>query len=216
MTRFPLLDVASAALALVSLPLEASAEPLASGGPVVGAHLGASFGQPFGDLGTGFAGQLEFGWVLDLPAPIDRDFQLVLAGQYAGPSASGDGAEPDPRLPGGSALSYDLTERQAIVDLGVLYRLPFGATIRPTAGLGARMFLTRTELTARAGGSTIPAREETATHFGLFASGGAEWSLGPGAISAQVQLGYGGETGGTIRNANLGSLAVLAGYRHFL
>jgi len=77
------------------------------------------------------------------------------------------------------------------------------------------MFLIRTELTARVGGSTIPAREETSTRFGLVVGGGAEWSLGPGAISAQLQLGHGGKTGGTIRDANLGCLALLAGYRHF-
>lgn len=206
---------AAAPASTAAQPAGAAAGPLMAGGPVVGAHLGAGFGQVFGDLGTSFVGQLELGWVLDLPDPVDRGIQIFVDGQYAGPESNGRAAKPDERLPDGDGVHYSVVERQAIVDLGVRYRFPLEGELRPFVSLGGRLFLLRSELKASAGGVKFPDREETGTHVGMVADGGLDWLIGSNAVSFALQMGYGGDTGARIRNAGLGSLSMLLGYRRF-
>lgn len=207
---------AGLALSVALAPAALRAAPLEASGPVVGARIGAGFGQPFGDLGTTFVGQVEFGWVLDLPEPIGRSLQPFLAGSYAGPGTTGKASEPDPRLPADAGVKYDATVRQGTIDVGTLYRLPLDGAFRPYASLGCRVVLVRTLLTAGAGGVEFPDREETGTHVGLVGGLGLDWLLGPGAVNGELQAGYVGDTGGRIRDANLGTMNLLVGYRLFL
>lgn len=200
-------------IVLSAAPAVASAEPL---GLVAGAKLGAGFPQPFGELGTTFVGELELGYQLPLPEPVGRDLEVFFAGRYSAPGTEGQG-EPDERLPGGEPLRYEVTQRQAVLTLGVLYRIAVPVEdFRPTVSLGGRCWLQRTELKAAANAKSMGEWEETATNFGPFAAVGGEYTLGPGAVLLELQVGAAALDGEIFHDASSGSLDVLAGYRLML
>lgn len=206
----------TAAVVLTLAPVKSHAAPLDAGGAVIGARLGAGFGQPLGDLGTSFVGQLELGWVLDLPEPFGRSLQPFFACGYTGPESERKTGEQDPRLPEGAGVAAAVSVKQVLLDTGLLYRLPLDGALRPYASAGLRVALARTELTSSAGGVKFPDREETGTHLGFVSGLGVDWLLGPGAVDAELQFAYVGDTGGRIRDAGLGALSLLVGYRLFL
>lgn len=191
---------------------------LAEVGLVAGAKLGGGFGQPFGELGTTFIGELELGFTLP---PLGRSIEIFLAGQYAAPTTekkgiadkSGPGGES--RLPG--EWKYSLTERQAILTLGGLYRLPLATPLfRPYIALGGRAYFLRTEVNGSAGGESFGGNEETATKFGFYGALGGELHFGPGAVLLEVQTGYAAVDGFVLRDTNVGSLNAALGYRLFI
>ncbi len=178
---------------------------------VLGAKLGGGFSQPFGDLGSSFVTELELGYLL---SPLNRSFELFLAGQYAAPKAEGKGIT-DPRLP--APASYTIKQQQAIITLGVVYRLPLAIDfIRPYAALGGRAYLTRTTVNGKTGAESFGENEETATNFGIFGALGAELHIGPGAVLLELQTGYARIDGFVLRDTSAGSLNVALGYRLFL
>jgi hypothetical protein len=208
-------------LLVVSLPHLSSAqtpaeEPIAYArgtGLAVGLKLGGGFGQPFGDLGTSFVGELEVGYVLP---PLNRAIEIFLAGQYTAPSTEGT-VESDARLPGTGVMSYELTQRQAILTLGVLGRIPIPVRLlRPYVAAGGRLYLMRTEVTGTGGGEPFGDNEETASQLGFFAALGGELFVGPGALLLEIGLGYAPVDGFVLRNTNVGSLSTSLGYRLFL
>jgi hypothetical protein len=187
-------------------------------GLVVGGKLGGGFGQPFSELGTTFVGELELGFTLP---PLRRSIEIFIAGQYAAPTTEKKGIA-DESGPGGTSRlpgewEYSLTERQAIVTLGGLYRLPLPTPLfRPYLALGGRMYLLRTEVNGRSGGETFGGNDETATKFGFYGALGGELHVGPGAVLLEVQTGYAGVDGFVLRDTNVGSLNVALGYRLFI
>ena len=214
--------LAAALLCLgVAAPAAEAATPhegggLAELGLVLGAKTGASFGQAFSELGTSFVGELEIGYTLPLPAPLGRDFEILLALQYAGPSAEGTGS-PDERLPAGAALDYELTEQQLVLTLAALYRVPIGSDlIRPYVAAGVRSYFLRTEIEASAEGEAFGAHEETATSLGPYGALGGELFLGPGALLLELQVGYATLDGTIFADHNVGALNTVLGYRLFL
>lgn len=189
---------------------------LADLGLVLGVKAGAAFGQPFGDLGTSVLAELELGYNLPLPDPVGRDLGLFFSAQYAAPGAEGRG-EADARLPDGAPAEYTLTERQAVLTLGVIYRIPVpGDLIRPYAAAGGRVYLLRTEIESEAGGESFGAHEETATQLGPYGALGAELYLGPGALLLELQVGYATLDGAVFDDHNTGALGLALGYRLFL
>lgn len=187
-------------------------------GLVVGGKLGGGFSQPFSELGTSFVGELELGYTLP---PLGRSIQLFLAGQYSAPTTEQKELEdtfgPDgtTRLPG--TWQYQLTERQAIVTLGGLYRLPLSTPLfRPYIALGGRMYLLRTEIDGKAAAEAFGKNEETATKFGFYGALGGELHVGPGAVLLEVQTGYAAVDGFVLRDTNVGALNVAVGYRLFI
>ncbi|MDY0058987.1 MAG: hypothetical protein RBU45_04190 [Myxococcota bacterium] len=182
-------------------------------GLVVGAKLGAGFGQPFSELGTAFVPELELGYLLP---PLQRSLQLSFTTSWAAPGSEGK-APADARLPGDGVMSYSLTEQQLIFGLGLLYRLPLSIEwLRPYAAAGARLYLLKTEVDGAAGGEAFGGNEETATEPGFVGLLGSDFFVGPGALNLELQLGYAGVDGYVMRNTSVGALNVLLGYRFFL
>ncbi len=180
-------------------------------GIVAGAKVGGGFSQPFGDLGSSFLTELEVGYVL--PA-LEHSLQLFLSGGYTQPKAEGKGID-DPRLPG--PASYTLTQQQAMVTLGVLYRLHLSSDlIRPYAALGPRLYMLRTKISGKAGSSSFGDNEETATKIGAFGALGAELHFGPGAVLCEVSLAWVKLDGYVLRDTSAGALGLALGYRLFL
>lgn len=191
---------------------------LAEVGLVVGAKLGGGFSQPFGALGTSFVGEFELGY--NLP-PLRRSIEIFVTGQYSAPKTDGNGIA-DTFGPGGKSripgtMSYELTEQQAIVTLGGLYRLPLPTPLfRPYIALGGRLYMLRTKVSGSAGTQGFGENQETAMKAGFFGALGGEIHFGPGAVLLEVQTGYAGVDGFVLRDTNVGALNVALGYRLFI
>jgi hypothetical protein len=191
---------------------------LAGVGLVVGALAGGGFSQPFSKLGTSFVGELELGYVLP---PLRHSIELFVSGQYAAPKTSGSNIQ-DTFGPGGASripgtMSYEVTEQQAIVTLGALFRIPLPTPLfRPYVSLGGRAYLLKTQVSGNAGGQAFGDNAETATKFGFFGALGGEIHFGPGAVLLEVQTGYAGVDGFVLRNTNVGALNAALGYRLFI
>jgi len=150
------------------------------------------------------------------PAPIGRDLSFTLSGRYTAPELAARG-QPDPRLPGGEAASFGIVQRQAAIGIGLLYRVPLGPTwIRPTVAAGVRTYLQRTELAVRAAGEAMGQWEETSTSVGGYGALGAEARVGPGAFLIEAVAGSAALDGAIFRDAQAGSVDVVAGYRWML
>lgn len=186
-------------------------------GLVLGLKLGAGFSQPFSELGSSVVTELELGYLLPLPDPVGRSFELFLILHYAQPSVEGEIEQADPRLPDDGIMKYDITQQQLVLTPGVLYRLPMGGElVRPYAALGARIYMMRTLIEAEAAGESFGDSEETATSVGFYGALGCDIFLGPGAILAELQLAYAGLDGYVMRDTNVGALNLAVGYRLML
>lgn len=186
---------------------------LAGVGLVVGLKVGGSFGQVTSDLGAAFVPELELGYTLPFA---DRALEVFLSGQWAAPTMTG-GAEADARLPGDGAMTFELTQQEAILSLGLLYRIPLSTPVlRPYVGVAGRVYLMRTDVTGQAGGEAFGANEETGTSWGVLGLAGVDFFLGPGALLAELQFGWAPLDGKVLADTNTGALGVMVGYRLFL
>lgn len=182
--------------------------------PKIGGGLSQIF---FNGLGATFVGELELGYTLPLPEPVGRDIQLFLSGQYAGPSGKQTVSTPDARLPGDGSWQYELTMHQAVFTLGALYRIPVPLSwLRPYAGLGGRMYRSWTLVRGAANGEAFGENLEQSTDFGGYGEVGADFFVGPGAIMAELQLGFTPIDSFVMRDTNAGALNLAIGYRFFL
>ena len=197
----------------------ASAEPLLyekaglyETGLVVGLSAGADFSSPFNELGTSPALGLELGWLL--PA-LDRSLQLLVAGQWAAPTGSGDVAA-DPRLPGDGVAHYDVDQQTLRLTLGLRYRLPLDGAIRPYAMLGGRAWLLETTMKGDADGQAFGTYVEKSTEYGVVGALGGEWHTDYGALALEVEGGYAGYDRTLYEASAVGTLAVQLAWRFFL
>lgn len=196
---------------------------LLGAGLVAGAKLGGGFGQPFNELQTSFVGELELGYNLPFAK---RSLGLFLSGQYNAPSSEQSGlqdelgADGESRVP--AEYGYTLTQRQAVLTLGAIYRIPLNLPLlRPYAALGGRYYMMRTELEGQVSPKSGPAlpfgsNQETSSAFGFYGALGAELYLGPGAALLEVQTGQASTDQFILRSTNVSSLNVALGYRVFL
>lgn len=186
---------------------------LAGIGLTVAAKFGGGFSQAFSELGAAFVPELELGITLPFA---ERMLEVFVSGQWAAPTTDGT-AGPDPRLPGDQLMTYEVTQQQVALTLGLRLRIPIPSELfRPHFALGARLYLMRTEVSGEGGGEAFGDNEETATEAGFFAAVGGELFVGPGALLLEVQLGYASLDGFVMRDTNVGALNVMLGYRLFL
>ena len=184
---------------------------LLGAGVSAGLKLGAGFSQPFDDLGSAFATELEVGYLLPFA---DRSLAIIASGAYSAPKAEGKGLT-DARLPG--SAQYALTQQTAAISLGLTYRLRLPLPmLRPYASLGPRLFLMRTKIDGSAGGQAFGPNEETVTRVGLFGALGAELHFGPGAALLELSLAWARIDNYVLRDTSVGALSISLGYRIFL
>lgn len=159
--------------------LTASAED--GGKPLhIGAHVGVVLPQLQSELGSALGLELEAGY------RVWKNLSPFVGVSYTQPSVHHSAL--DPRLP----VDYmtDTTQREIIVTAGVMWRfLPAGSTFNAYGGLGARIWLLETITNGEAGGAEFLENRETSTRVGFGASAGAEYALGPGAATAELDLG---------------------------
>jgi hypothetical protein len=179
-------------------------------GLVLAPKVGASFAQPFGDLGTSYIPELELGY--NLPV-LKRSLGLFVSGAYTAPKANG--TLRDDRLP--EPVKYTLTQQQAQVTLGLLYRVPLATKwFRPYLSAGPRLFAMRTGAKGKGGSEPFGKNEETSTKLGVFAALGGELHVGPGALLLELSLSWVKIDGYILRNTSAGALGLSLGYRFFL
>ncbi len=193
---------------------------MSGAGVVAGAKLGGGFGAPFNQLDAAFVGELELGYNLPF---MDRALGVFLSGQYVAPSMQGDGiVDPygfgpgDPsRLPG--EASYTLEQQQAVMTLGLIYRVPLSIPMfRPYGAIGGRYLMMKTAISGEAGGEPFGTNEETAGVFGMYGALGGELYLGPGAVLLEMQWSRAHVEQYIMRNTNVSTLNAALGYRIFL
>jgi hypothetical protein len=189
----------------------------ANTGVVLGAKLGGGLGQVTSEFGASYVLELELGYMLPLPKPVGRSFELFVTGQYMRPSTTGTTTADDPRLPGDGTLHYDVAEQELALTLGVLYRLPLPIDLlMPYAAAGARLYMLRSTVTGSGGGQALGTTEETSSEAGAYFALGADFFLGPGALLAELQFAYGGVDRFVLRDTNVGTLNLAVGYRLML
>jgi len=161
--------------------------------------------------------ELELEYLLPLPKPVNHSLGLFASAGYTQPKTDGSEGEPDPRLPGDGVLKYEVTQQQVMLSFGALYRIPVGLDfMMPYGGVGARVYMQKSKVTASGGGESFGENDETQTDVGLLVLGGVDFFLGPGALLAEIQFGYAGLDGFVMRNTNTGALNIAVGYRFIL
>lgn len=179
----------------------------------IGLKVGGGFSQVFSDLGAAFVPELEVGVILPV---LDQALTIFVAGQWAAPTAEGS-EEADARLPGDGVMSWEVTQSQAIITFGLLFRIPAGGDLlRPYLAGGGRVYLMETEVSGAAGGEAFGTNTETATQWGGYGAAGVDFFVGPGAILVELQVGYSALDGYVMRNTNTGALNAMVGYRLML
>ncbi|MGD8859242.1 MAG: hypothetical protein PVI30_04470 [Myxococcales bacterium] len=195
-------------------PGENPLEKRANLGLIVGGKIGGGIGAPVSELGGTYVLELELGWALPLPAPVNHSIEVFFAGQYAQPETDGTEGEPDARLPDDGTFGYEVTQQMLGLTLGALYRIPVGSELlMPYGGAGARMYLLNTKVRGEAAGESFGENEETQTDIGLVVMGGLEVFVGPGALLGEVSFSWASVDGFVLRDTAVGGLGLSVGYR---
>lgn len=184
-----------------------------SGGLLLAGKIGGI--ASFNGLDPFIVGGLEAGWIF---GALNRGLAAFLQVEYSAPPASGSVTEDfDPaRVPGG-AYSWELVQKQFVFQPTFMYRLTgISDTITPYAGIGPRLYLLETVVRGKADDQPIGDTFERSTKFGLGVPLGAELSLGPGGLFAEVLLQWGPLKHETTGKTHLGSGSLFLGYRLLL
>jgi opacity protein-like surface antigen len=188
-----------------------SGHPSVENSFVVGPHVGGQY-PAFSDLG--FWGM--FGLEIGYQPPIDgRPLEIAVIGRYTQPGAEGSGE--DPSLgDGGAEYSWELTQRQLILDLVGIYRFRgVSESLHPYAMAGPRMNLMRAKLSAEGNGADFGETRETNTEYGFVVGGGMDYRLGPGTLFGELKFGWTQLDQTLTGPSNTGSFVLDLGYRFF-
>ncbi|MDH5672856.1 MAG: hypothetical protein OEZ06_11950 [Myxococcales bacterium] len=194
-------------------PLEKRAES----GFTAGAKIGGGLGAPVSEFGASYTLELELGWALPLPDPINHSLAIFASGRYTEPTTEGTQGQADPRLPGNGVSSYGLTQQELSLSFGLLYRVPIGSELlMPYGGAGLRVFMLNVKTAGDVADQAFGQNEETYTDYGLMVAGGLEVFAGPGAVLLEAQFGWASVEGYVLRDTSVGGLSLAVGYRVIL
>lgn len=183
-------------------------------GLVIGGKVGAGLGKPWSEFGATPAFELELGYALP---PLHRSIEVFVSGQYIQPGIDGVTTQADPRLAGAGVVNYQIVQQGFALSLGGLYRIDVGSRLlMPYAGLGARLYMLRTNAKGDVTGQALGENHETQSRAGLLLLGGGELFLGPGAVLAELSFGWASIDRYVLRKTNLGALSLSLGYRLML
>jgi hypothetical protein len=197
-------------------PVENPLETRAEAGFAIAGKLGGGIGKPVSEFGGTPAFELELEYLLPLSPPIGHSLGFFLSGQYAQPGFDGS-ADADPRLPGDGVLHYELGQQQLTLSLGARYRFDVGSDLlMPHAGIGGRLYMLRTTVKGEVGGESYGENEETDGSVGLLIEAGLDVFVGPGALLAELQFGWGSLDAYVLRDTSVGAFTLLVGYRFVL
>ena len=190
-------------------------EPAASpsGAFLLGAKIGGI--ASFNGLDPFVHGGVELGYVFPT---LNRGIGAYLQVEYSVPTTKGSVEEsfvPE-RVPGGG-YDWKLVQKELVLQPTFLYRATWlSDSITPYAGLGLRVYLLESITTAEAGDQTIEQTTERSTKWGVGLPIGAEFALGPGALTGEVLLQWGPLEHTLTGATHLGGVSAFVGYRMLL
>ena len=160
-------------------------------------------------------GAVELGWVFGG----GRNIGAMLQVEYTAPPADGKVTEEafdPPRMEGG-AYKWEIVQKELVFQPTFLYRLT-GITdgIVPYAGIGPRIYLLESVVRGEAGGTKFKETYERSTKWGVGVPLGAEFTLGPGGVIAELLFQWGPLKHETTGDTHLGGGTLFVGYRALL
>lgn len=202
--------LAFAVRARADAAIEAHGDP----GFIIGAKLGGGLGAPLSDFGASVVAEIELGYLLPLPQPLGRAFELFVSGAYTLPGTHDVVRGSDARLPGDGSWTYQVDQRVFLLGAGVLFRLPLSIDwLAPYASLAWRGHMIETRVRGGSAAQSFGENRELGFAHGVLVGLGVDFFLGPGALLAELQLDYAGRDAYVLRDTNVGSVALLVGYR---
>lgn len=174
-------------------------------------------GVPFNDLDLSLIGAVEVGYLFSRSSP---SLGVYLDVSYFVPQAEGDSV--DARLSevssaGDGAYSWHAWQKELSFQPTFLFRLTtLHDVIVPYVGIGPRLYLLETVIEGKAGNERFPISKEKSTKFGFGLPIGAEFTVGPGGIIAELLFQWGPLKHEITGDTHLASGTLWVGYRALL
>jgi hypothetical protein len=162
---------------------------------------------PLNGLDPFVAGGIEAGWIF---AGTDQRIAALLDVTYTAPSGSGTGT--DPRI-AGQAFGWDIVQKELIVQPTFMYRYTALGPLVPFAGIGPRFYFLETVAEGSANGAPLSTSKERSTRIGAGLPIGAEYTLGPGGLMAQLLVEWAPLDHRITGDTSLLATSLFAGYR---
>ncbi|MDH5672436.1 MAG: hypothetical protein OEZ06_09830 [Myxococcales bacterium] len=207
-----------------------SAEPYRDDGPVGEPEVdddssGGAFllagkvggGVPFNNLDLDIAGALEIGYLFSRTG---HSLGVLIDVSYFVPQSEGQNL--DTRLTDVSAMGdggygWHAWQKELSIQPTLLYRLAMlSKSVVPYVGIGPRVYLLETVVDGKAGDESFPISREVSTKFGFGVPLGAEVTLGPGGVIAELLFQWGPLKHDITGNTHLASATLWVGYRALL
>ena len=198
--------------------LDSSVQPSSSASPVGGGGAMLLAGK-FGGLASfkGLSPFPHFGIEAGYRFPaLSGRLAAVLAAEYTAPSASGKQTEaftPE-RVPGGGSYSWELRQKELVLQPTFFYRLTGLLTrVIPYAGVGPRIYFLESVVRGKAGDQRFQDTPERSMKLGFGVPLGAELELGPGGLFGELLPHWAPLKHRTTGNSHLGGTSLFVGYR---
>jgi len=140
----------------------------------------------------------------------------ALAAEYTAPSSSGTQTEafsPE-RIPGEGTYSWELRQKELVLQPTFFYRLPGLVTrLTPYAGIGLRIYFLESVVRGNAGGQSFQDTPERSTKLGFGVPLGAEFQIGPGGLFGELYPQWAPMKHATTGDSHLGGMSLFVGYR---
>jgi len=167
-------------------------------------------GFPIGGLNpTPFVG-IEAGYAFPV---LHRALGLAVDLDYAVPKKSG--TETDPRVAGGK-YTWHLTEQELGLMPVVLFRFSWFSKFVPFLGIGPRINFLESTVRSNEGTPTFEETHEKGMKVGLGVPFGAEYTVGPGGVLAEVLFQWAPVDHTATGDVHLSAFSLALGYRFLL
>lgn len=174
-------------------------------------------GLPFNNLDVGVSGAVEVGYLFSRSDP---SLGAYLDVSYFVPHSRGSNVDPrlsDITSDGDGAYSWHARQKELTFQPTFLYRLTMlSKWVVPYVGIGPRIYLLETVVDGKAGDTRFPVSREQSTKIGFGLPLGAEFTLGPGGIIAELLFQWGPLKHEITGDTHLGSASLWVGYRALL
>lgn len=194
-------------------PEETPAEEEDSGGALLLAgKLGG--GLPFNDFDLNVAGAIEVGYLFSRTG---TSLGVFLDVSYFVPQAEGTATDMRLSSADDGGYSWNVWQKELSFQPTLLYRLTFlSRAVVPYVGAGPRVYLLETVVEGRSGDASFPVSRESSTKVGFGLPLGAEITLGPGGVIAELLFQWGPLDHEITGDTHLASTTLWLGYRALL
>jgi hypothetical protein len=160
-------------------------------------------------------GGIDLGYVF---GGTGRTIGAYLGTEYTAPKSDGSVAEEEtPTRVADGKYEWEIRQKELVFQPTFLYRFTWlSEAVVPFAGIGPRIYLLESVVRGSAGGQKFQDTKETSTKFGFGIPLGAEITLGPGGILAELLFQWGPFDHRATGDTSLGGASLFLGYRALL